>query len=534
MSTPRLTVNNLSFHIDNTPVAFNAICLSFESKKYGVVGDNGVGKTTFLKLLCGQLQPDIGSIHYNGTLFYLPQSHNDIADDASISDALGVSAILSSMHRIQSGNCVTDDFDVLDNRWDIESRIENALEHFNIDSIDINSQFASFSGGQKTKLLLAKTLIFDSDFIVMDEPTNNLDKESRDILYQFIESTKKRFMIVSHDRTLFNRMDCMLEITSKEFHLYGGNYDFYQAQKTLELNALENAHSHAKHELEKQRTHAQMNREKAERRQSTGKNLRKSGSQAKILLDFQKSNAEKSLSTMQTKNARLLNDATSHLDSIKEKIEIKKLISASLDATNIPNGKTVLHIENLCFKYSAKSNFLISDFNLQIIGAERIAIVGKNGSGKSTLIQLIRNQLLPLSGTIKIGIDHIAYLDQSVSFLDHDQTLLENFLLINSGAKIFDAYSKLAEFQFRNIEAEKRVCDLSGGEKMRAGLAIGLMSQNPPQCIILDEPTNHLDLRSIEAIASILQGYQGAILAVSHDEDFLSHIGITRTIKIAD
>ena len=139
---------------------------------------------------------------------------------------------------------------------------------------------------------------------------------------------------------------------------------------------------------------------------------------------------------------------------------------------------------------------------------------------------------MPISGKIRLGVDKVAYLDQELSFLDRNLTLVDNFLKLNFDSKSFDAYSSLAEFQFRNKEAEKIVGDLSGGERIRSALAICLMSQHPPQLIILDEPTNHLDMRSIESIENILTQYQGAILAVSHDENFLKNIHIERQVSL--
>ncbi len=155
-------------------------------------------------------------------------------------------------------------------------------------------------------------------------------------------------------------------------------------------------------------------------------------------------------------------------------------MSISLDATYVPNGKMVLKIEHLLFYYTNQARELFKDFDLMIVGPERVSLFGPNGSGKSTLIKLIRQQLSPLGGTINVGVEHVAYLDQSVSFLNYDLTLVNNFLKLNPNASAFDAYSALAQFNFRNKAAEKTVASLSGGEKMRAGLAISLMSTHPP------------------------------------------------------
>ncbi|MCH9757403.1 MAG: ATP-binding cassette domain-containing protein [Gammaproteobacteria bacterium] len=173
----------------------------------------------------------------------------------------------------------------------------------------------------------------------------------------------------------------------------------------------------------------------------------------------------------------------------------------------------------------------MNNFNLHLSGPERVAITGPNGCGKSTLIQLIRGLLLPSAGEIMIGVKTVAYLDQTMSFLDPSLSVLDNFLMLNPDAQHFDAYSALGPFKFRNKEAKKYVGQLSGGERMRAGLAISLMSSTPPQLIILDEPTNHLDLDAIGAIEEALVQYQGAILVISHDEAFLENIKIDRSIS---
>ncbi len=532
MSTPRIIINNLSFHIENTLVSFRDIHLSFESLKYGIVGDNGVGKTTFLRLLTGDLLPEHGNIQRHGTLLYLPQSHQNISENATISDVLGISKILNAMQDIQSGYYTDNDFEIINNQWDIEARIQSALLHFKISAVDISAPFQALSGGQKTKILLSKTLIFETDFILMDEPTNNLDKESRHILYDYIAETKKGLIVISHDRSLLQKMDCIVEITTKDINLYGDNYDFYRAQKDLELSALEKEFDEAKRTIQQVKHSIQNTKEKHARSAGRGRKAFLEGHVDKLTARSKAGKAEKSKKRHAAQEEKMIADNTNKIAEIREKIEIKTNITASLDATHVPNGKTVLEIKSVDFKYDAQNDFMIKDFNLEIIGAERTAITGENGCGKSTLIKLIRQELFPMNGSIKMGVDKVAYLDQSISFLDKNKSLIENFLDLNSESKIFDAYSALAEFQFRNKDAEKKVCELSGGEKIRAGLAISLMSLVPPQLIILDEPTNHLDLRSVEAIESILKSYQGAMLVVSHDEAFLNNIGITRTVRM--
>lgn len=532
--TPRIILNNLSFHLENTDVSFNKMNLSFEDLKYGIVGQNGVGKSTFLKLLTGSLMPNSGSIQQSGNIIVMPQSHDLFSKEQTIGDVLGVTQIIEALHRINDGSIDEKDFERARNNWDIEKRIEEALRAFSLWPIALSQPFLSLSGGQKTKILLAKILLSNADFILMDEPTNNLDKSSRESLYQYIDSTKKCMIIVSHDRTLLNKMDQIIEITTKKIHVFGGNYDFYHEQKEIILQALQEEYIETKRSTKKAKLNIQINREKHEQRQSKGKKLRKSSSQSKLILNNMKSRSEKSKSKISIKERRLINQTQSKLLSIKEKIEYKENYHIIFDSTKIARNKIILDIEKLNFKYPKQNNFLIKNFNLKLIGPERIAFAGKNGSGKSTLIKLIEGKLTPLQGTIKIGIDRIIFLDQEMKFLDKELTLIDNFLKLNPSLQIFDAYHALAAFKFKNEDAEKKVASLSGGEKMRAGLAVSFISKKPPQLIILDEPTNHLDLDAIQAIEEVLNVYQGAILAVSHDEVFLKNIGIKRVIDLCE
>ena len=240
MSTiPKIILNNLSFHLENTPVKFDQLNLAFEQLKYGIVGANGVGKTTLLKLLLGELTPDSGAIQSACRIINIPQSHDAVATNARLADVLGVSNILDALRRINNGSISDADFELAADNWDIEQRIKTALTKLNLWPIDLNQLFHNLSGGQKTKALLAKSFILAADFLIFDEPTNNLDQASRAILSQYLAATTKGMLIVSHDRALLNNCDKIVELTTKGIEIYGGNYDFYQEQKAIKQQAIE-------------------------------------------------------------------------------------------------------------------------------------------------------------------------------------------------------------------------------------------------------------------------------------------------------
>lgn len=519
------------------PPKIENVNLFFGQHKYGIVGRNGLGKTTLLKLMLGEIAPSSGSIQRNGSIAYVPQLHVDLINkEASIADALGVTHILKAIANVNSGSSDESDFSIIGNDWDIEARVLNAFNQLGLDSLDLNLPFKNLSGGQKTKVLLSKTLIFPSDFILFDEPTNNLDKESRGILYHYIAHSKKGIIIVSHDRALLNHCNNIIEITAAGVFSYGGNFDFYKKQKTIKQKAIEEDLKCRTEQLKKSKSLSQSRLEKHQKNESKGsheklRQIKAKGSYDKIEMKSKQGRSEKTNKRIRLQSERKLAFASDELQDAKEKTESHKALNISLEKTSVPNGKDVMQVNNLSFSYMPES-YLIQDFNLKLVGPERVAIIGPNGSGKSTLIQLILGSLAPTSGEITLGLSHIAYLDQAVSFLNPGLSIIDNFLYLNPGSKIFDAYSALAWFGFRNKDAEKIVGQLSGGEKMRAGLAIVLMSLNPPQLIILDEPTNHLDFDTVESIEHALKAYQGAILAVSHDEIFLKNIGIARYISI--
>lgn len=535
-TSPRIILNNVSFHLDQAPVRFNGINLTFDSLKYGIVGHNGVGKTTLLKLLIGELMPDSGSLLRSCKMINVPQSHRSVDNQASISDVLDASPILQALKRINNGSVEENDFDIVADHWDIEKRIQDALRTFNLWPIDLNLSFHQLSGGQKTKALLAKTLIFTADFFLFDEPTNNLDVQSRDILYQYIEDSPKGMIIISHDRKLLNKCDRIVEITTKGIDVYGGNYDFYKEQRETKRLAIEHEIQARTERLISSRKAVQTRMERHQQNESSGrkekiKQIKGKGSYNKIELKAKKGKSENTNRRIRLQATRKLDAVNQELSAARSQLEVQEQLDIFLAQTKAPNNKTVINIKNLCFGYDNQSN-LIDNFNLHLSGPDRVAITGPNGCGKSTLIQLIRGLLVPNAGQITIGVKMIAYLDQMVSFLDPSLSIVENFLKLNPYAQPFDAYSALASFKFRNKDAEKCVGQLSGGERMRAGLAISLMSSPPPQLIILDEPTNHLDLDAIEAIENALKLYQGAILAVSHDEAFLNNIAINQTITL--
>lgn len=527
-SHPRILINNISYPADKT--LFKSVSMAFGLEKTGLIGRNGIGKSTLLRLMAGELQPETGSIQILGKLAYCPQQ-SDGMSEYSAAQALGVADRLRALARIQAGSTDENDFALIAEDWDIHDRVDNQLKDFGLAHINLSDPLSALSGGERTRLLLAGVFLLQADFIILDEPTNNLDSQARQLLYNAVCAWRKGMLVVSHDRSLLNLMDKTVELTSLGVNTYGGNYDYYQEQKALMKDAAERNAADADKALQKVRASAQTTRERREQKSSQGRKRFLDGKIDKLFARSQQGRSERTQGKQAQMKENLLREAEAKLKQARSKVEALEEIYISLPDTHVPAGKIILDIENLSFSFPGRGQ-LIQHLSLTLTGPERAALTGPNGCGKSTLVKLILGELNAEQGRIYRGTSRIRCLDQHALTLDPDASLVDNYLRLNPDAVLIDAHAALARFLFRNEAALRLVKHLSGGEKLRAELCCALLAKQPPQLLILDEPTNHLDLDSIAALESALRQYQGAMLVISHDQRFLANIGVQRYISI--
>tara|TARA_R110002072_G_scaffold262601_1_gene421393 strand:+ start:2667 stop:4286 length:1620 start_codon:yes stop_codon:yes gene_type:complete len=524
-----ISLHNISFYLPTLDkYIFKNLNLNFNAKKIGIVGENGLGKSTLLKIILKDLDVESGSVNIDGSISYCFQNYN-LLTNKEISEVLGVKDKLDALDRINQGSTEPKDFDILNDDWLIKNKVTDILKDLNLSDIDISRKFDSLSGGECTILMLAKAFLSDSDFIIFDEPTNNLDLNSRKNLYKKVKDYKKGLIIVSHDRELLNLMDEIIEINPLGISIFGGNYSFYLQEKAIIENSNLKNLDIAKKDLKKIKKEAQVTKEKQEKKSSQGKNLRKNGGQSKLILNAMQEKSEQTLNTLSLKEKRILTDAQNKLQKAQENIFSGKNFNFDMSCTKIPENKKVLEIQDLSFSYKDKN--ILNKFNYLITGPQRIAIYGNNGSGKTTFLKLLVKELRPDSGTIMFGTEKINYFDQNINILNDNLSILDNYLNINQDIKEEDARTNLARFLFRNKLSLKLVKNLSGGEKLRAALALVLTSNKVPELLILDEPTNHLDINSVSFLEKVLNDYKGALLVVSHDESFLKNIGVNGEIN---
>lgn len=497
-----IVLKDISFETRPGVFLFKNLNLSIDEDKIGLVGKNGIGKTTLLKLITGEVTPPSGNVQKQVRIAYLPQ-------DYQIDLTLTVEQTI---------------------RAEREHEALAALARVGLKSTALDRVMSSLSGGERTRVILASLLTRKAEFLILDEPTNNLDQEARQAVYTLIEQWRGGLLVVSHDRILLNLMDTIFELSDKGLRVYGGNYDMYIEQKNLEEEAAQRQLADAEKEVKKVKRQAQATKERQQKKSSHGKKIAHKLGLPKIILNEMRKHAQQTTGKLKKIHEERMAGASDNLQKAKDRISPENTILVDLSQTRIANGKLVAEFDDINFAYNS-SKPLFDQFSLSIYGPERLAINGPNGSGKTTLVKLMLGEIKPLSGKAYLGINHFAYLDQNVAVLDKSKTVLENLKDI-SNLDDSTARNWLAKFLFQREDVFKKVDVLSGGERMRAALSCILARTTPPQLLILDEPTNNLDLNSIEQIESALLNFEGALVVISHDKSFLKNIAIKKEITL--
>lgn len=507
---------------DGRPV-LSDLSLSFPSGRCGLVGRNGVGKSTLLDLLAGLKAPTAGSLRVEGRAARLAQAFAPAAGE-TLADLFGLRGAFALLARAERGEASAADLAAAD--WGLEARFNEALAEVGLEAAP-ERLLSELSGGQRTRARLA-ALTFDApEILLLDEPTNNLDAEGRAAVRRLLARWRGMAIVVSHDRELLEEMDAIVELTGLGATLWGGGWSFYRAAKTQALAAAEQDVKSAEQRQEAAERKAQTSRERKEKRDSAGAKSRAKGGAPKILLDRAKERAEASKGAGSRLAERRTEAAAQDLEAARAKLEALKALNLALPPTGLPAGKRVLLAEDL----AGGPGGLLKGLSLEISGPERIALTGPNGVGKTTLLRLLAGESEPAAGRAARFVP-MAFLDQNVALLEEEASLLENFRRLNPAADHNAAHAALAGFLFRNEAALRPVSSLSGGQRLRAGLACALGGASPPQLLFLDEPTNHLDLETTEVLEAALRAYDGALVVVSHDPAFLEALGPTRFLRL--
>ena len=522
-----VTLDRVAARTPDGQTLFSDLSLAFGRERTGLVGANGVGKTTLLRLVAGLSHPAEGAVSRAGRIGWLEQ-RRDPAPGETVAGLLGVAPALAVLRRVLAGEGGADDLAAAD--WTLENRIDIALADVGLPGVDLKRAAATLSGGEQTRVRLAALLLEQPDLLVLDEPTNHLDADGRAAIADLLARWKGGAVVVSHDRALLRRMDRIVELSGLGAATYGGGYDLYAERKAAERAAAERDLDVA------ERTAAQIARdsqkafEKKARRDKAGRAFADRKSEPKILLGAMAERAENSGARENLLARRRVEAAEAGLNEARNRVERVRAMSIPMPSTGLAAGKTVLALDEAVWDEPG-GRHIVGPLSLRITGPERVAITGPNGAGKTTLLRLMSGELEPTAGRVERPVA-AALLDQETALLQPGETLIEAYRRLNPEATPNEAHAALARFLFRNTAAQRVVGTLSGGERLRAALACVMTGARPPPLLILDEPTNHLDLDSIGAVEAALTAYDGAIVVVSHDPDFLRAIGVERTLEL--
>jgi ATPase subunit of ABC transporter with duplicated ATPase domains len=527
-----LTLQNLSYTHPDKNLLFENINLTVNNHhKIALVGNNGSGKSTMLKIIAGELSPLDGQLIVDSEPYYVPQifgQHNQL----TIGQALRVEEKLHALREILIGDVTEENYILLGDDWTIEERCDEALKYWQLSGIDLSQKMETLSGEQKTKVFLAGIIIHQPELVLLDEPSNHLDLVGRQLLYDFIQATKSTFIVVSHDRKLLNLLDTVCELDKSGITVYGGNYDFYTEQKEIKNNALSQDLDSKEKALRKAKEKERETLERLQKLDSRGKGKQVKAGVARIMINTMRNKAENS--TAKTKGVH-----AEKISSISQELQELRSVSPDIDKMKFGFGPSALHQGKILFKADCINfgygNLLLwkEGLNFQITSGERIALKGSNGSGKTTLIKLILGQLAPQTGTVYRADNTSVYIDQDYSLIDNRLKVYEQAQQLNTTAlREHEIKIRLNRFLFIKDDWDKPCSALSGGEKMRLMLCCLTIGNQSPDLIILDEPTNNLDIQNIEILTAAINEYQGTLIVVSHDESFMEQTNIHRVIQL--
>ncbi len=487
-NTSTLTLDGVSFQLPDGSLLFSDLDETFDTRHTGLVGRNGVGKSLLARLLAGHLQPSSGSVRRQGRVRYLAQQLEP-ADYPTVADLAGVRPWLEALARIEAGSLDAADYECLGERWDIRQRLADALAAEGLGHLRADTPSERLSGGECMRVALLGAFLDDADFLILDEPSNPLDGPARALLRARLAAWDGGLLLVSHDRELLEGMQRIVELSTLGLRSYGGGYSFYAQSREEAREAAERRLDQRRLERKRQTLAMREQQQRQERRQASGRREGKTANQAKILLGGFRERSEVSAGKLrnahQAERERLDREVR---EAAREVEEASPLLLDSPDA-ELAAQRRIVELKGAILPHLCGP---LREIDLLLSGPRRLALVGPNGSGKSTLLRLLAGQRAPLAGTCAVTVG-AAYLDQRLSVLDHGRGVLEQLLEVNRSRGESWLRTRLAQLGLPAERLAQPCATLSGGERLKAALALVLYADRPAQLLLLDETALDID-----------------------------------------
>ncbi|MFC5270394.1 ribosomal protection-like ABC-F family protein [Adhaeribacter terreus] len=501
-----ISINNLSFHFGSRTLYEDASLHIKPKDKIGLIGLNGTGKSTLLRVLVGEYKPDSGSIQMSKdtTIGFLNQdllsydTHESIlsvamqAFERALEVQKEIDEVLHQMDTNYEDSLVEklaklqDEFDALDG-YNMQTKAEEILEGLGFTTEELQRPLKTFSGGWRMRVMLAKILLQKPSLLLLDEPTNHLDLPSIKWLENYLEGYEGAVIIVSHDREFLDKTTNMtVEVAQQKLNIYAGNYSFYLEEKEL------------RNEIQK----------------GAFENQQAAIRQTERFIERFKAKATKAKQAQSRMKALERMDRIEDVASDAPKVNFKFQFS-------VEPGRHILRLEHMSKKYGDK--IIFRDTNVNIERGDKIALIGANGKGKSTLMRIVAGTE-PVDGKRQLGHNVIMafYAQHQLESLTVENEILQELTEAGSKRNEMELRTILGSFLFTGDQVFKKIKVLSGGEKSRVALAKTLISE--ANFLLLDEPTNHLDMQSVNILIQALDQYEGTFVVISHDRYFVENV----------
>ena len=553
---PALTFDHVTFSWPDGSLALNDVTAAFGERRTGLVGRNGSGKSTLLKLAAGKLRPAVGRILANGEPVRIREGHGAplVADDriaylpqtltlvttARVADLLGAGRALDAVRAIEAGDVSPERFDEVGDDWDIEARAQAALAEAGLAPEMLDRRVGELSGGEAMLVALAGVRLAGSAITLLDEPTNNLDRDARERVYEMVRSWRGALVVVSHDLALLELMDDTAELYEHTFTTFGGPYSAWRESLEAAQATAAQQVADAKKELAKEKRQRIELETKIARRNRAGK--KKAETLPPIVANAYARRAEESAGRLRVEAREKEGSAIAALDAADRLVRDDASVVFELPDPAVAAGRRILTLGD------GERQWIVQ-------GPERVALVGPNGAGKTTLLRRIlgagdgappdhsalaaaddaeQRATEAIALASELHTDRVGYLAQRLDGLDEAASAFETVRAAAPHLPDAELRNRLARFLIRGDAANRPVGSLSGGERFRVAIARLLLADPPPQLLVLDEPTNNLDIDTARHLREALAAYRGAVLVVSHDQAFLDDLEPDLTLELRE